>query len=38
MGVETVISPNDIVSGNHKLNILFAAAIFNNNPGLYATE
>lgn len=38
IGVDSPITPPNIVSGNAKLNIIFAAAIFNNNPGLHATE
>mmetsp|Transcript_6685 Transcript_6685/g.6548 ORF Transcript_6685/g.6548 Transcript_6685/m.6548 type:complete len:612 (-) Transcript_6685:35-1870(-) len=38
LGVDTFTSARDIISGNAKLNIIFAAAIFNTNPGLYATE
>jgi plastin-1 len=38
LGVDTYVTPQNIVTGNQKLNIIFAAAIFNNNPGLYATE
>lgn len=36
--VTTFIRPSDISSGNSKLNLLFAAAIFNTNPGLVASE
>ena len=38
LGVESFIEPNDIVSGNEKLNTLFIAQIFNKCPGLEATE
>ena len=38
LGVDTFITPNNITTGNQKLNTIFAAAIFNNNPGLHATE
>jgi len=38
LGVDTFTTGRDIISGNSKLNIIFAAAIFNINPGLYATE
>lgn len=36
--VTTFVKPTDISSGNSKLNLLFAAAIFNTNPGLVASE
>ena len=38
VGVETFITPQNITSGNIKINTIFAAAIFNKNPGLHATE
>lgn len=38
LGVDTFITPNNITAGNQKLNTIFAAAIFNKNPGLHATE
>lgn len=34
LGVKNFIKPNDIASGNQKLNLIFAASIFNTNPGL----
>jgi plastin-1 len=34
LGVDTFITPKDIVNGNMKLNILFTAAIFNTCHGL----
>jgi plastin-1 len=34
LGAESYITPADIVNGNHKLNVLFTAAIFNACPGL----
>jgi plastin-1 len=34
LGVEEIITPNDIVSGNPKLGLAYTAAIFNCNPGL----
>ena len=39
LGAESYITPDDIVSGNSKLNTLFVASIFNAYPGLApATE
>ena len=39
LGAESYITPDDIVSGNSKLNTLFVASIFNAYPGLSpATE
>ena len=39
LGAQTYITPDDIVSGNSKLNTLFVASIFNAYPGLSpATE
>lgn len=38
IGVEAFISPKDIAEGKEKLNLLFAAEIFNTNPGLHADE
>ena len=39
LGAESYITPDDIVSGNNKLNTLFVASIFNAYPGLEpATE
>lgn len=38
LGVDTFTTAKDITGGNPKLNIIFAAAIFNTNPGLVATE
>ena len=38
LGVDSPIDPHNIVGGNSKLNIIFAGAIFNTNPGLHATE
>ena len=34
LGAEAFINPDDIVSGNNKLNTLFVASIFNAYPGL----
>ena len=34
LGIKTYISPNDIVSGNEKLNTIFVASIFNTYSGL----
>jgi plastin-1 len=34
IGVPTIIKPKDISSGNSRLNLAFAAQIFNTNPGL----
>ena len=34
LGAESYITPNDIVSGNNRLNTLFVASIFNAYPGL----
>ena len=34
LGAESYITPNDIVSGNNRLNILFVASIFNAYLGL----
>ena len=34
VGAESYITPNDIVSGNNNLNLLFTAAIFNSCHGL----
>jgi plastin-1 len=34
LNVESYITPNDIVNGNQKLNVLFTAAIFNECHGL----
>lgn len=38
IGVEPFIQPLDICAGNRKLNLGFAAQIFNTNPGLFMTE
>ena len=38
LDVDCYIEPNDITSGNEKLNKLFVAQIFNKCPGLEATE
>jgi len=38
LGVDTFTRSSDLLSGNNKLHLIFAAAIFNTNPGLYATE
>jgi len=38
LGLPNVVLPKDILSGNDKLNTLFVAELFNNCPGLEATE
>ncbi|KAH9251036.1 hypothetical protein BASA81_011096 [Batrachochytrium salamandrivorans] len=38
LGVESFIRPENIASGNARLNLAFCAQIFNTNPGLVATE
>jgi plastin-1 len=34
LGVPSIIQPRDISNGNSRLNLVFAAQIFNTNPGL----
>jgi len=38
LGVESFIKPENIVTGNQKINLAFCAQIFNTNPGLVVTE
>jgi plastin-1 len=38
LGVESFIRPENIVTGNARLNLAFCAQIFNTNPGLQITE
>jgi plastin-1 len=38
LGVESFIRPENIVTGNARLNLAFCAQIFNTNPGLQISE
>jgi len=38
LGVESFIRPENIVTGNARLNLAYCAQIFNTNPGLVITE
>lgn len=38
LGVDLFVRPNDIVSGNAKINLIFCSHLFNACPGLVPTE
>jgi len=38
IGCRSFVSPNDVVTGNYKLNLAFVANLFNMYPALEQTE
>jgi hypothetical protein len=38
IGCRSFVAPNDVVTGNYKLNLAFVANLFNTYPALEQTE